>query len=141
MVLRAAGIKPESVAVFPATPSVVTAAWQAFPGSAIGSGTPQFFAHFNHMDDVGPTDFLCFTICPFVHGSDDAAPMAGLQSLPSLLATARTRYPGRALRIGPSSLVARSSPLGKKPASDGTRRMALAGVIRESVFCLAPLGC
>ena len=127
MVLSDAGIKPESVAVFPATPSVVTAARQAFPGSAIGGGTPHFFAQFNRMDDVGPADFLGFTVCPIVHGADDAAPMAGLQSLPSLLATARARYPGRALRIGPSSLGARSSPLGKQPASDGTRRLALAG--------------
>jgi hypothetical protein len=106
---------------------VVAAARQAFPGSAIGGGTPHFFAQFNRMDDVGPADFLSFTVCPIVHGADDFAPMAGLQSLPSLLATARARYPGRALRIGPSSLGARSSPLGRQPASDGTRRIALAG--------------
>ena len=127
MALRDAGIKPESVAVFPGTPSTLTAARLAFPGSAIGSGTPHFFAQFNRMDDVGPTDFLGFTICPIVHSAEDAAPITGLQSLPSLLATARARYPGRALRIGPSSLGARSSPLGKQPASDGTRRIALAG--------------
>ena len=126
MALRDAGIEPESVAVFPATPSRVSAARQAFPGSAIGGGTPHFFAQFNRMEDVGPTDFLGFTVCPIVHGADDAAPMAGLRSLPSLLATARARYPGRALRIGPSSLGARGSPLGNQPASDGTRRMALA---------------
>jgi D-apionolactonase len=126
MVLRNAGITPESVAIFPATPSVVTAARQAFPASSIGGGTPHFFAQFNRMDDVGPADFLGFTVCPTVHGADDAAPMAGLQSLPSLLATARARYPGRALRIGPSGLGARSSPLGRQPPSDGTRRMALA---------------
>ena len=127
MKLRVVGIEPESVAVFPGTPSTLTAARLAFPGRAIGSGKPHFFAQFNRMDDVGPTDFLSFTICPIVHGADDAAPMTGLQSLPSLLATAHARYPGRALRIGPSSLGARSSPLGKQPASDGTRRMALAG--------------
>ncbi len=127
MELRAVGIEPESVAVFPGTPSALTAARLAFPGSAIGSGTPHFFAQFNRMDEVGSTDFLGFTICPIVHSAEDAAPMTGLQSLPSLLATARTRYPRRGLRIGPSSLGARSSPLGKQPASDGTRRIALAG--------------
>ena len=127
MALSDAGIQPESVVVFPSTPSVVMAARRAFPGSAIGGGTPHFFAQFNRVDDVGPADFLSFTVCPIVHGADDFAPMAGLQSLPSLLATARARYPGRALRIGPSSLGARSSPLGRQPASDGTRRIALAG--------------
>ena len=126
MALRDAGISPESVAVFSGTPSAVNVARQAFSGSAIGSGTPHFFAQFNRMDDVGPADFLSFTVCPIVHGADDAAPMAGLHSLLSLLATARTRYPGRALRIGPSSMGARSSPLGQQPASDGTRRLALA---------------
>ena len=124
--LRDVGITPESIAVFPGTLSLLTAARLAFPGSAIGSGTPHFFAQFNRMDEMGPTDFLGFTVCPIVHSADDAAPMAGLQSLPSLLATARARYPGRALRIGPSSLSARSSPLGDQPASDGTRRIALA---------------
>ncbi len=125
--MRDAGIKPESVAVFPGAPSILAAARLAFPGSVIGSGTPHFFAQFNRMDTVGPTDFLSFTICPTVHSADDAAPMAGLQSLPSLLATARASYPKRAMRIGPSSLGARSSPLGNLSASDGTRRIALAG--------------
>ena len=89
-------------------------------------GTPHFFAQFNRMDEAGPADFLSFTVCPIVHSADDTAPMAGLQRLLSLLATARARHPGRALRIGPSSLGARSSPLGKQPASDGMRRWALA---------------
>ena len=121
-----AGIKLESLALFPGTSPTLAAARLDFPGSAIGSGTPHFFAQFNRMSDVLPTDFLSFTICPIVHSADDAAPMIGLQSLPSLLATARERYPGRALRIGPSSLGARNSPLGNQPASDGTHRIALA---------------
>ena len=124
--LRDAGITPESVAVFPGTPPDVTAARQAFPGSAIGGGTPHFFAQLNRMEDVGPVDFLSFTVCPTVHSADDAAPMAGLQSLTSMLATARARHAGRTLRIGPSSLGARSSPLGSQPASSGMRRLALA---------------
>ena len=124
--LRDADITPESVAIFAATPSTLGAARRAFPGSAIGSGTPHFFAQLNRMEDVGATDFLSFTICPIVHSADDAAPMAGLQSLPSLLATMRARYPEHALRIGPSSLGARSSPLGNQPASDGMHRIALA---------------
>ena len=124
--LNDANIQPESVAVFPSTPPVIMAARQVFPGTAIGGGTPHFFAQFNRMEDVGHADYLGFTVCPIVHSADDAAPMAGLEALPSMLATARARFPGRALRIGPSSLGARSSPLGKQPASDGTRRIALA---------------
>ena len=126
LTLHDVGIKPESVAVFPGHALSITATRQAFPGCAIGGGTPHFFAQFNRMEDVGPADFLSFTVCPTVHGADDASPMAGLQSLPSLLATARARHPERSLRVGPSSLGARSSPLGKQPESNGTRRMALA---------------
>ena len=94
---------------------------------SFGGGTPHLFAQLNRMDDVGLADFLSFTVCPIVHGADHFGPMAGLQSLPSLLATACARYPGRALRIGPSNIGARSSPQGRQPASDGTRRNALAG--------------
>lgn len=127
--LHDAGIKPESVALFPsmsATPVNLAAARLAFPHTAIGSGTPHFFAQLNRMQDVTPTDFLSFTVCPTVHSADDMTPMAGLQSLPTLLATARVRFPGRSLRIGPSSLGARCSPLGKQPVSDGKCRIALA---------------
>ena len=108
---------------------------------SFGGGTPHFFAQFNRLDDGGVADFLSFTVCHVVHGADDFGPMAGLQSLASLLATACARYPGRALRIGPSSIGARSSLLGRQPASDGTRRIALAGAIRGPVARLAPLGC
>ena len=67
-----------------------------------------------------------FTVCPIVHGADDEAVMNGLQSLPSMLETARSRHPGRDWHLGPSRLSARASPLGRQPCSDGQKRMALA---------------
>lgn len=76
MVSSDASIKPEPVAVFPATPSAVTAARQAFPGSAIGSGTRHFFAQLNRMEDVGPADFLGFTVCPIVHSAEAVSVMS-----------------------------------------------------------------
>ncbi len=121
------GIEPESVAVFPGKSSTLAMAQTAFPGSLIGSGTPHFFAQFNRLEAVYPSDFLSFTVCPIVHSADDRTPMAGLQSLPSMLATARARHPGCRFRVGPSNLGARDSPLGTLAASDGMRRVALAG--------------
>ena len=116
----------EAVAAFPAAPPTVDAVRSAFDGVAVGGGTPYFFAQANRVEDLGTVDFLSFTTSAIVHGADDASPMAGLQCLASLVETLRTRHPGLALRVGPSGLAAPRSPLGAQPASDGTRRLALA---------------
>ena len=124
--LRGAGIAPECVAVFSDDPRRVEAARQAFPHAAIGAGTPHFFVQLNRAETLGTPDFLTFTTCPIVHGADDASVMATLRSLPSMCETLRARFPRARIRIGPSTLAARSSPLGRQPPSDGTRRIALA---------------
>ena len=124
--LAAAGVAPASVAALPCGPQA--AAWlrPLFPGAAIGGGTPHFFAQLNRLEGSGAEDFMAFTVCPIVHGTDDDSVMHGLQSLPSLLETARRRHPGRAWQLGPSWLPARASPLGPQPPSDGRHRTALA---------------
>ncbi|MEB0058448.1 hypothetical protein [Variovorax sp. LG9.2] len=124
--LQERGIHAEAVAGFPATHSMVAVLRDAFPGAAIGGGTPYFFAQFNRVENLGPVNFLSFTVSAIVHGADDQSPMDGLQSLPSLIDTARTRHPEVAVRVGPSGIAAPRSPLGDQPASDGTRRIALA---------------
>ncbi len=124
--LQERGIHTEAVAGFPATPSMVTALREAFPGAAIGGGTPFFFAQLNRVENLGPVNFLSFTVSATVHGADDQSPMDGLRSLPSLIDTARTRHPGLPVRVGPSGIAAPRSPLGDQPSSDGTRRIALA---------------
>ncbi len=126
--LRAAGIAPESVAVFPTEQCTVDAARRAFPSSRIGGGSAHFFVQLNRAEMLGSVDFLTFTSSPIVHGGDDESVMLSLQSLPSMIATLDARYPGVPVRIGPSSIAARASPLGRQPASDGTRRIALAQV-------------
>jgi hypothetical protein len=124
--LRGAGIPMEAVAAFPADAAVVAALRAAFPGAAIGGGTPHFFAQVNRAQDLGPVDFLSFTVSAIVHGADDASPMQGLRCLPSLVDTLRDRWPGADVRIGPSGIAAPRSPLGAQPDTDGTRRIALA---------------
>ena len=124
--LDAAGVAPIAVAALPCGPQA--AAWlrPLFPGASIGGGTPHFLAQLNRLEGSGGEDFMAFTVCPTVHGTDDDSVMHGLQSLPSMLETARRRHPGRAWHLGPSWLPARASPLGPQPASDGQRRTALA---------------
>ena len=124
--LRDAGAVPGAVAVFPSTPPLLEAVRRVFPRSAVGGGTPHFFTQLNRIEDLGRTDFLCFTTASVVHGADDEEIMAGLQSLPAMIQTLRLRHGLLPVRVGPSSIGARRSPLGAQPASDGTRRLALA---------------
>ena len=124
--LCAAGLQAEAVAIFPSTPSAIGSAQEAFPGCPIGGGTLHFFTQLNRAEDLGELDFLSFTTSALVHGADDDAIMQGLRSLPFMLETLSARYPGVPVRIGPSAIPARASPLGGQPASDGTRRLALA---------------
>jgi hypothetical protein len=121
-----AGVSPTSVAALPCGPRAAALLRQIFPTATIGGGTAHFFAQLNRLEVSGEEDFMAFTVCPIVHGTDDKAVMHGLQSLPSMLDTARRRHPGRAWHIGPSWLPARASPLGQQPASPGQQRTALA---------------
>ena len=126
MALAAAGIAPASVTPFPSTPPAVDAARQAFPGSAIGGGTPYFFTQLNRLEDLGSVDHLRFSTSALVHGADDESVMAGLHSLPWMMETLASRYPGVPVQLGPSAIGASASPLGAQPDSDASRRLALA---------------
>lgn len=124
--LRSEGIQPAAVAVFPSEPAVLAAARRAFPHADIGGGTPHFFTQLNRIEDLGAVDFLAFGTASVVHGADDEEIMAGLQSLPAMIETLRVRHGAVPVHVGPSSIGARRSPLGAQPASDGSRRLALA---------------
>lgn len=126
--LDRAYLQPESLAVFPSRPARIEAARHIFPGVPVGGGTPHFFVQLSRMDDRPALDFANFTTASVVHGADDDEVMLGLTSLPDMVATWRARYPQVPLRVGPSAIAARSSPLGAQPPSDGTRRLALAAV-------------
>jgi len=44
-----------------------------------------------------------------------------------MIATLRANHPAVPIRVGPSTIGVRKSPLGRQPATDGMRRVALAG--------------
>jgi len=123
-----AGVVPSEVAALPCGERSAKFLRSLFPTAAIGGGTPHFFAQLNRLEGSGGEDFMGFTVCPIVHSADDTSVMQGLQSLPSMLVTARRRHPGRAWHLGPSGLGARASPLGRQPLSDGRKRVPLAAV-------------
>ena len=124
--MRASNVQAEAVAVFPSTPPVMNAARQAFSGYLVGGGTQHFFTQLNRAEDLGELDFISFTTSALVHGADDDAIMDGLHSLPFMLETLAARFPAMPVRVGPSAIPARASPLGSQPASDGRQRVALA---------------
>lgn len=119
-------VHPWAVAIFPGDATVLKMAREAFARSLIGSGTPHFFAQFNRLERLGPVDFLSFTTSSIVHDAADETVMHGLQSLPTLIDSIQQRHPGTRVHTGPSCIAAAHSPLGTQPASDGTRRIALA---------------
>jgi hypothetical protein len=124
--LRDADLMPASIAVFPSEQRCLQAARRVFPASLIGGGTPHFFVQLNRFESLGTVDFLTFTTSPIVHGADDESVMLSLQSLPSMVETLSARYPDVPVRIGPSSIATRKSPLGSQPETDGMHRIALA---------------
>ena len=126
--LDEAGLVPESLAVFPSEPSTIATAHELFRGSAIGGGTPHFFVQLSRLDALGDVDFASFTTSALVHGAADDDVMLGLASLSVMVETWRARHPEIPLRVGPNGIAARASPLGAQPASDGTRRIALAAI-------------
>ena len=126
--LAAAGIAAEAVAVFPSHPANIADAQRVLSPLPVGGGTPHFFVQLSRLDALGAVDFASFTTASVVHGADDDEVMLGLASLPAMVASWRARHPALALRIGPSAIAVRSSPLGAQPPSDGTRRLALAAV-------------
>ena len=124
--MRASNVQPESIAVFPSTPPVMNAARQAFCGYPVGGGTQHFFTQLNRAEGLGEMDFVSFTTSALVHGADDEAIMDGLHSLPFMMDTLKARFPNMPVRVGPSAIPARASPLGSQPDSNGRQRVALA---------------
>lgn len=128
--LHAAGIPPAAiaaVAAFPTSAAAVAAVRAAFPASAIGGGSADFFVQLNRMDRLPPLDFLTFTVCPTVHQADDRTVLDSAQALPGMLATLAQRYPGLPVHVGPSRIAARHSPLGAPAVSADGSPMPLAG--------------
>lgn len=123
--LSAAGIAPQDVALFPGQAAELRALAPVFPGAARGAGTPYFFAQANRAERLAAADFVSFTTCSLVHGTEAALVMDGLRSLTSLLQTLRVRHGIAHIEVGPSGLAAPRSPLGQQPAPDRLRPQCL----------------
>jgi hypothetical protein len=130
--VRAAGLTPSAIAVFPAEhmksvlpgspwpvmPSfeeIYGAARNAFPGVKLGGGMATYFTELNRKrPPASLLDYVTHTTCPNVHASDDRSVMETLEALPYQIQSTRA-FMGDALayRVGPSQLASRENPYGK----------------------------
>jgi hypothetical protein len=123
--LKDAGIAAKAITVFPCGPKRAKFLRKHFPGAAVGGGTPYFFAQLNRLECTGGEDFMSFAVCPIVHDAGDQNVVNSLRSLPSMIRTAKLRYPGKDWHLGQSGLSAQFSPLGPQPLGRGDVRKAL----------------
>lgn len=71
----------------------------------VGAGTRGYFAELNRsISHIGTADFLCFTVSPEVHHSDDERVCDTLRALQSVLRDAQRLRPGVPVVVGPITL-------------------------------------
>jgi D-apionolactonase len=145
--VRAAGLAPAAIAVFPAqdlrsvlpgspwpeVPSqedIVRAARAAFPGVKLGGGMFSYFTELNRKRPLaGQLDYVTHTTCPIVHAADDRSVMETLECLPHIIRSTRGFIGDTAYRIGPSAIGCRDNPYGKSaPLNPDNGRVCLTQV-------------
>lgn len=140
--VRAAGLKPSAVTVFPAQDmksvlpgsawpkmpgfeEIYGAARKAFPGVRLGGGMATYFTELNRKrSPAALLDYVTHTTCPNVHAADDRSVMETMESLPyQILSTRSFMGKSPAYRIGPSQLACRENAYGKSttPNPDNIR--------------------
>ena len=133
--VRAAGLKPSAITIFPTEDmksvlpgsswptmpgfqEIYAAARDAFPGIALGGGMATYFTELNRKRlPAALLDYVTHTTCPNVHAPDDRSVMETLEALPYQIKSTRA-FMGAQIpyRIGPSQLGCRENPYGKATA-------------------------
>ncbi|MCA0431826.1 MAG: hypothetical protein LCH46_01055 [Proteobacteria bacterium] len=101
-----------------------------FPGVPLGGGMLSFFTELNRKPTPkGVFDFVTHTVCPIVHAADDTSVMETLESMPSIIASARNIMGKVPYHLGPSSIACRDNPYGAAVARNpGGNRVCLSDV-------------
>ena len=109
----------------------------ASPGTPVGTGTDRYFAEINRLrPPVSAVDFVCYSVVPQVHCSDNITLVENLVAQSWLVRNAR-EFTGRPIVITPVTLKSRkhsggpdeqsSIEAGHLPDSVDTRQMSLFG--------------
>lgn len=97
----------------PGFDEVYGAARAAFPGVRLGGGVFTNFTELNRNHaDPRLFDFITHGTCAVVHEPDDRSVMETLQSLPDVVASAKSLAGGKPYRIAPSAIGMRYNPYG-----------------------------
>ena len=146
--VRAAGLTPSAITVFPAEdmksvlpgsswpnmPSfqeLYAAARAAFPGVRLGGGMATYFTELNRKRPPAELlDYVTHTTCPSVHAPDDRSVMETLETLPYQIQSTRSFMGDRLpYRIGPSQLECRENAYGKATTPNpGNSRVCLSRI-------------
>jgi D-apionolactonase len=145
--VRAAGLTPSAIAVFPAEdmksvlpgstwpnmPSfqeIYAAARDAFPGIKLGGGMATYFTELNRKRPPAELlDYVTHTTCPSVHAPDDRSVMETLEALPYQIQSTRSFMGSIPYRIGPSQLECRENAYGKATTPNpGNSRVCLSRI-------------
>lgn len=145
--VKAAGLVPASVAVFPAQDlrsvlpgspwpevpgqeEICRAARAAFPGVKLGGGMYSYFTELNRKRPLADNlDYVTHTTCPIVHAADDRSVMETLECLPHIIRSTRSFIGDTVYRVGPSAIGCRDNPYGKSaPLNPDNGRVCLTRV-------------
>ena len=145
--VRAAGLAPASVAVFPAQDlrsvlpgspwpevpgqeEICRATRAVFPGVKLGGGMYSYFTELNRKRPLADRlDYVTHTTCPIVHAADDRSVMETLECLPHIIRSTRGFIGDTAYRVGPSAIGCRDNPYGKSaPLNPDNGRVCLTRV-------------
>lgn len=103
----------------PSEVAIATALAGSFPDAARIGGTPAFFTELNRKRPTPSLwQGLSFATAPTVHAADDASVVETLQSLPHILASAKSLAGGLPLSVGPVGVGARINPYGPAPTDN-----------------------
>jgi hypothetical protein len=133
--VRASGLEPAAIAVFPAEDmksvlpgskwpemptfeEIYAAARTAFPGVTLGGGMATYFTELNRKRPPAKLiDYVTHTTCPNVHAADDRSVMETMEALPyQILSTRNFMGADLPYRVGPSQLACRENAYGKATA-------------------------
>ena len=85
-----------------------------FPDSKIGGGVLAFFTELNRLPVPSNLfDFVCHSVCPSVHASDDLTVMQNLETIEWIVKSTRKMIGSTSYHLGPSSISTRVNPYGK----------------------------
>ena len=97
---------------------------KAFPHARVGGGMFSYFTELNRKRPPADLlDLVSFTTSSIVHSCDDRSVLEGLETLPSMIRSARTFIGDKPLHVGPSAIGMRMNPYGSGPVDnpDGVR--------------------